>query len=225
MNRSLTRRVIRAWDRTPRSAHPYTHLVAVELTFPEHTFADAPDFWSPGPGFAELLPGSWLCDNGDGTWTGVVAGVGPKELPGADGGPWAEEEVWTVTSADRDVFAHLDDKPHRITWTLGRADVEILREPYAAHPQAAVDDYWHEFYRRFGFRPDRHPDGRYTLTLACAPNSRQGTTRRLTLACGWLMRELGARASVCHVTDPGAREYITPPPVALADTVACRATR
>ncbi|GAA3087520.1 hypothetical protein GCM10020000_87950 [Streptomyces olivoverticillatus] len=198
--------------------------MVAELIFPERTFADAPAPWSPGPGFAELLPGSWLRDNADGTWTGAVAGVGPKELPAADGGPWTEEEVWTVTAADRDVFAHLDNKPHRITWALGRADVEITREPYAAHPQAAVDEYWHVFYRRFGFRPDRRADGRYALTLACAPNSRQGTTRRLTLACSWLMKALGARAVVRRVTDPSAREYITPLPVTLADTIACRAS-
>ncbi|MFH0246410.1 hypothetical protein ACGRHY_29215 [Streptomyces sp. HK10] len=218
MNRSLTRNILRAAYRTPVSDHPFRHLVQVEHVFPTEVFADAPRPWSPGEDFTEVMSGTWLRSNDDGTRTAVVAGVGPKQLPAADGGPWTEEEVWTVTSADPEVFAWLDDKPHRVTWALGRPDVEIAREPYATHPQATVDAYWDAFWRRHWFTPDRRPDGHYGLTLACAPNygAWEWGPRPLATVSGRIMAALGGRAVVRNVTLTGdAPHWRSPKPVSL----------
>ncbi|MFF4205518.1 hypothetical protein ACFYZ8_33270 [Streptomyces sp. NPDC001668] len=211
MNRSLTRQILRAARQTPDSAEPFRHLVEVDLFFGEAAFADAPEPWSPGAGFVEVMGGAWLRGNADGTQTAVVAGVGPKELPAADGGPWTEEEVWTVTSADPDVFAYLDDKPHRVTWAFGRLDVEIVREPYATHPQAAVDAYWEKFYRKWWFLPELREDGRHSVTLGCAPNdSWEHGPWPLARACGRLMSALGGRATVRRTVNPDAHRSVVP---------------
>ncbi|MFE1190215.1 hypothetical protein [[Kitasatospora] papulosa] len=216
MNRSLTLNIFRAARRTAVSTSPFTHLVEVEHVFPAGAFADAPAPWTPGEDFAVVTGGVWLRKNADGTQTAVVAGVGPKELPAADGGKWTEEEIWTVTSADPDVFAWLDDKAHRVTWALGREDVEITREPYAGHPVEAHDDYWHAFQLHHGFTPTLRTDGRYALTLACAPNgSWWNGPWPLADASSRVMDTLGGRARVRTVTNPGARTTITPAPVAL----------
>ncbi|MFD7556476.1 hypothetical protein ACFV9E_18300 [Streptomyces sp. NPDC059835] len=211
MNRSLTRNIIGAARRTPDSAEPFTHLVEVEHVFPDSAFADAPARWTPGADFTEVAGGAWLRENADGTRTAVVTGVGPKQLPAADGGTWTKEEVWTVTSADPDVFAHLDDKPHRITWALGREDVEIVREPYEGHPAEAWEEYWYAFQLRHRFTPARRTDGRYTLTLACAPN---GTWWEgpwpLLHACNQVLKALGGRAVVRCVTVNDASPTATP---------------
>ncbi|MEW2434228.1 hypothetical protein AB0952_08605 [Streptomyces caniferus] len=215
MNRSLTRNIIRAARRTPDSDQGFRHLVQVEHTFPGDTFTDAPAPWSPGEGFTEVAGGAWLRRNSDGTQTAVVTDVGPKQLPAADGGVWTEEEVWTVTSADSEVFAWLDDKPHRVTWALGRADVEIVREPFTGHPHETEAHYWHEFYTRHWFMPELRTDGRYGLTLACAPNdSWELGPRPLADACGRLMAAFGGRAVVRNVVADDA-DWRTPAPVSL----------
>ncbi|MER5988076.1 hypothetical protein [Streptomyces sp. NPDC001787] len=215
MNRSLTRNILRSAHQAPSSTSPFAHLVEVEHTFPAGAFADAPAPWTPGDDFTEVTGGAWLRENADGTQTAVVTGVGPKELPAADGGKWTEEEIWTVTSADPSVFAWLDDKAHRITWALGREDVEITREPYAGHPAEAYGDYWHEFQLRHSFTPAPRADGRYTLTLACAPNSSWWNGPwPLTDASSRVMDTFGGHARVRTVTGPDARTTI-PAPVTL----------
>lgn len=205
MNRSLTRSIISAARRTPDSTEPFTHLVEVEHAFPASAFTDAPARWTPGEDFAEVAGGAWLRQNADGTRTAVVTGVGPKELPAADGGEWTEEEVWTVTSADPDVFAYLDDKPHRVTWALGREGVEIVREPYEGHPAQAWEEYWYSFDLKHRFAPVPHGDGRYTLTLACAPNSSWWYGPwPLAAASNRLLKAHGGRATVRTATAVGA---------------------
>ncbi|GLF99940.1 hypothetical protein [Streptomyces yaizuensis] len=209
MNRSLTRNIISAARRTPDSTEPFTHLVEVEHLFPATAFADAPARWTPGEGFTEVAGGAWLRVNADGTRTAVVTGVGPKELPAADDGTWTGEEVWTVTSADPGVFTWLGDKPHRITRALGREDAEIVREPYEGHPAEAGETYWYSFGLKHGFTPVQRADGRYSLTLACAPNaSWWNGPWRLVSASGRILKAHGGRAVVRTVT--GAHLSATP---------------
>ncbi|MEV1040542.1 hypothetical protein AB0J01_28410 [Streptomyces sp. NPDC050204] len=214
MNRSLTRSILRAARQAPADTSPFTHLVEVEHVFPAGAFTDAPVPWTPGDGFTAVTRGAWLRENADGTQTAVVAGVGPKKLPAADGGKWTEEEVWTVTSADPGVFAWLDDKAHRITWALGREDAEITREPYAGHPAEAYDKYWYAFQLRHRFTPALRADGRYALTLACAPNSSWWNGPwPLADASSRVMNSFGGRAHVRTVTGPNTRTAIVPAPV------------
>ncbi|MEV7891582.1 hypothetical protein ACWD3I_25085 [Streptomyces sp. NPDC002817] len=216
MNRSLTRNILRMARGVPTSEAPFAHLVEVEHVFSREAFADAPAPWSPGDDFAEVTGGAWLRDNGDRTQTAVVTDIGPRQLPAADGGKWTDEEVWTVTTADADVFAWLDDKPHRVTWALGRPDVTIEREPYAGHPHEAVADYWNRFYLRHWFTPESRADGRYGLTLACAPNdSWHSGPWRLADASSRLLKSLGGRASVRTVHVPGASDQRVPHSVSL----------
>ncbi|TLQ39183.1 hypothetical protein [Streptomyces marianii] len=198
MNRSLTRAVQQAVRLVPHGDDPFTHLVEVEHLFPSYAFSDAPARWTPGEGFTEVMGGAWIRDNADGTQTAVVTGVGPKQLPAADGGTWTEEEIWTVTSADPAVFAWLDDKPDRITWALGREDVEIVREPYQGHPAEAWETYWYRFSLENRFVPERRADGRYTLTLACAPNDGWDGFGPLSLAdaSSRVLATFGGRATV-----------------------------
>jgi hypothetical protein len=168
VKRSLRRKIERAVNETwnPRREHPRGEVTVV-VSFPETAFPDAPQ-WHPGPGF-ETTAGSgaeyaWLRDNGDGTLTVVVAGVGPKERPAADGGPWTEPEVWTATAPVDCSFmdsAAMWDKPHRITWLLDEPEAVIRREPYAGHPAAAMHDYWEAFRQKWGFVPGRMNRGRY----------------------------------------------------------------
>ncbi|MGW1976698.1 hypothetical protein [Streptomyces sp. NPDC001889] len=210
MTRSLTRNIIRAARRTPDSSQKFTHLVEVQIIFPLATFADAPTPWSPGPDFTELAGGSWLRDNRDGTQTAVVTGVGPKQLPAADGGVWTDTEVWTVTASDPNIFAHLHDKPHRITRALGRPGAQITREPQTGHPADAAEDYWLDVYMTHNFLPSKRPDGRYALTLACAPNaSWEYGPWPLADACKRFMSWPGVRAVVRNVTDtnPGTNTH------------------
>ncbi|MFF7250499.1 hypothetical protein ACFZBU_42290 [Embleya sp. NPDC008237] len=201
MKRSLDRHLIRAIGQTRRDDHPFTHGIHARVTFPDKTFADAPAPWHPGPGFDEQTNGSWLRDNGDGTLTGVVCGIGPKEMPSHDGGPWTKEEVWTMTSPNPDHFAYLDDKPHRLTWHVGNPDVTVVREPYPGHPFALHALYWDTFKDRYGFTPQRCPadhGGNYHTDLICAPetwNERHDASDIRT-AVLWLSRELDARARI-----------------------------
>ncbi|MGW7463717.1 hypothetical protein ACWGJT_03190 [Streptomyces xantholiticus] len=221
MNRSLTRNILRAAHRTPRSDQRFAHLVEVDITFAAGAFTDAPAPWSPGEGFREVAGAAWIGGNADGTQTAVVAGVGPKELPAAGGGVWTDEEVWTVTSVDTAVFAWLDDKPDRVTWALGREDVEIERLPYSAHPHKVVADYWHEFYMEHGFIPERLAGGMYGLTLACAPNhSWEYGPRPLADACRRVVAAFGGRAAVRAVTREEVPEWRTPAPVSLMRNLA-----
>lgn len=168
MKRSLRRKIETACNQTwnPRRDN-LRGQVTVVVSFPENALPDAPQ-WCPGPGF-EATAGAggeyaWLRDNLNGTSTAVVAGVGPKERPAADGGPWTEPEVWTATAPTGSNFmasGALWDKPHRITWLLDEPEAVIHREPYAGHPAAAMHDYWETFTQRWGFVPGRMDRGRY----------------------------------------------------------------
>ncbi|MFE2640230.1 hypothetical protein ACFXKF_36700 [Streptomyces scopuliridis] len=156
MQRSLRRHIERAVNKSwnADSTAYGVGMAGVLLLFPDDAFADAPT-WHPGPGFENCLSYSWLRSNGDGTATAVVAGVGPKERPGRDGGEWTEEEVWTVTADEETLLnvSSLWDKPHRITWMLDEAGAQIHREAYATHPVAAVETYWENFEKTWGFQP------------------------------------------------------------------------
>lgn len=165
VKRSLRRHIEAAIN---ESWNPHRHnsrgQVAVVLSFPETAFPDAPQ-WSPGPDFyATAGEYAWRRDNSDGTSTVAVAGVGPKERPAADGGPWTEPEVWTATAPSDGPFMDsgaMWDKPHRVTWLLDEPEAVIHREPYAGHPSAAVDDYWEAFEEKWGFVPRRMYRGEY----------------------------------------------------------------
>lgn len=213
MNRSLTRQILRAAARTPRNGEqPFRHLVEVEHVFPAGCFADAPAPWTPGSDFTEQANGAWLRDNSDGTQTGV----GPKRLPAADGGTWTEEEVWTVTTADSEVFAWLDDKAHRVTWALGRPEVEIARTSYSGHPHEAYADYWHEFQMEHGFTPAVRADGRYVLTLACSVSHTDDDwygPSALARAVARLLAEFGGRSKVRTATLDESSRWPAPAPV------------
>ncbi|MFI7089495.1 hypothetical protein ACIBUR_38655 [Streptomyces anulatus] len=223
MNRSLTRQILRAAARTPQDGErPFRHVVEVEHVFPPGSFADAPAPWTPGSDFTEQANGAWLRDNGDGTQTAVVTGVGPKQLPAADGGTWVEEEVWTVTTADSEVFAWLDDKAHRVTWALGRPDVEIARTSYSGHPHEGHADYWHEFQMEHGFTPALRPDGRYVLTLACSvshTNDDRYGPSALVRAVARLLSRFGGRASVRTATSDDFGRRSAPAPVRAMGSV------
>ncbi|MGW1007466.1 hypothetical protein ACWDBD_44115 [Streptomyces sp. NPDC001118] len=178
MKRSLRRNIERAVNQS--WVGPDAHRsgwAGVLLLFPDDAFADAPT-WHPGPGFENCLAYSWLRSNGDGTATAVVAGVGPKEMPAYDGGVWTEEEVWTVTADEERLLevSSLWDKPHRITWMFYEEGAQIHREPYATHPIAAVESYWENFEKVWGFQPftleyGRNPlgEGRHWLLLTAEP--------------------------------------------------------
>ncbi|MFG2847451.1 hypothetical protein ACGF12_30425 [Kitasatospora sp. NPDC048296] len=174
MKRSLRRHVQHAVRRTwnPRSFKYGNGAAAALVVFPRGAFADAPT-WHPGQGFTSCLEGSWLRSNADGTATAVVTGVGPKERPAHDGGPWTEPEVWTVTAGKELLLSisSLWDKPHRISWMADEPGAAISREPYATHPQAAVEAYWEAFEHQWGFTPTSVPgtaERRYLL-LSCKP--------------------------------------------------------
>lgn len=201
MKRSLVRHLVRAVGQTRREDHPFAHGVHAHVTFPNSAFADAPAPWHPGEGFVEQMGGSWLRANTDGTFTGVVCGVGPKEMPAHDGGLWTAEEVWTMTSPYADHFAYLDDKPHRITWHVDHPRVAVVREPYDGHPYAAYEEYWQGFKDRYGFIPHRRPakqGGGYYTDLICAPETWDDwfDASDVRAAVLWLAGELGARARI-----------------------------
>lgn len=159
MKRSLRRRIERtinlSWTGADRGDRG---TVGVALIFPHDAFADAPT-WTPGPGFRALnnegvTNTAFVCDNGDGTETVVVGGIGPAERPALDGGPWTEEEVWTVTAPVDDFDGcGLGNNTQGITWMLDRPRAVIHRERYATHPLAAVDAYWENFKDAWGFLP------------------------------------------------------------------------
>jgi hypothetical protein len=226
VKRSLRRHIEAAINRSWNSDRDPSGQVTVVLSFPENAFPDAP-IWSPGPDFEMTAEEcAWLRDNHDGTSTAVVCGVGPKELPAADGGRWTVPEVWTVTAPS---YSHqftsgdLWDKPHRITWLLREPGAIIHREPYAGHPSQAVDDYWTAFYDRWGFVPGRMTWGRFPyadrrrwVALYCRPGwaNRPGE-RRLLEAAVLLARTFGATARVYSAV-PGSKTGATRGPIPSA---------
>jgi hypothetical protein len=184
MKRSLRRRIERAinlsWTATDRSDRG---TVGVALIFPNDAFADAPT-WTPGPGFRALnnegvANTAFVCDNGDGTQTVVVPGL-IAEGPAMDGGPWTEDEVWTVTAPVEDFDGcGLGNSAHGITMMRDRPRAIIHREQYATHPLAAVDEYWENFKRTWGFVPTGERrcyggwpfgEGREWAYLVCRPD-------------------------------------------------------
>ncbi|MEV8336766.1 hypothetical protein [Streptomyces niveus] len=182
MKRSLRRRIIRSINRTwSADAHYGRGMVGLAILFPADAFADAPT-WRPGPGFRALNNESVHCDsfvrdNGDGTQTVVVAGL-QAEGPAMDGGPWTEDEVWTVTAPVKD-FDHcgLGNAPHGLTEMSRVPGADIRREAYATHPVAAVEAFWVAFEQRWGFVPrsehGRHgwpfADGQTWVSFICNP--------------------------------------------------------
>ncbi|WP_327378734.1 hypothetical protein OG393_32990 (plasmid) [Streptomyces sp. NBC_01216] len=213
MKRSLRRHIEAAINQTwnPRR-FDRRGRVTVVLSFPEAAFSDAPQ-WSPGSGFtATAGEYAWLRDNGDGTSTAVVAGVGPKELPGADGGEWTEPEVWTATAPNDSLFMDsgaMWDKPHRITWLLGEPGATITREPYQGHPAAAVHAYWDNFHEQWGFVPGRMHRGEFPFAdrrrfavLHTEPDfGSLPDEAQLLETAHTLMRSFGAKARV-YAYDP-----------------------
>ncbi|MFS0691704.1 hypothetical protein [Streptomyces nitrosporeus] len=184
MKRSLRRRIERtinqSWKTTDRSDRG---TVGVALIFPPNAFADAPT-WTPGPGFRALnnegaTNTAFVRDNGDGTETVVVGGIGPAQRPGMDGGPWTEEEVWTVTAPVDDFDGcGLGNNTQGITWMLDRPRAVIHRERYATHPLATVEAYWENFKEVWGFLPSGElrwyggwpfGEGREWAYLVCRP--------------------------------------------------------
>ncbi|MCZ0984335.1 hypothetical protein O1L60_47120 [Streptomyces diastatochromogenes] len=159
MKRSLRRRIERtinqSWMTTDRDDRG---TVGVALIFPPDAFADAPT-WTPGPDFRALnnegaTNTAFVRDNGDGTETVVVGGIGPAQRPGMDGGPWTEEEVWTVTAPVDDFDGcGLGNNTQGITWMLDRPRAVIHRERYATHPLATVEAYWENFKEVWGSCP------------------------------------------------------------------------
>ncbi|MFE3631553.1 hypothetical protein [Streptomyces goshikiensis] len=152
--RHLDKAILQSWD---AAGDRDRGSVGVALLFPEDAFADAPT-WTPGPGFRALNNESpnndaFVRDNGDGTQTVVVAGV-RAEGPGRDGGPWTEDEVWTVTAPVDDFDGcGLGNNPMGITFMRSRPNAVIEREPYEGHPLAAIYAYWDAFKERWGFYP------------------------------------------------------------------------
>ncbi|MCG7522886.1 hypothetical protein MHW47_00250 [Streptomyces sp. OfavH-34-F] len=221
MKRSMRRHIEAAINQTwnPRRSERRGQ-VAVVLSFPEDAFAGAPR-WSPGPDFTPTAGEyAWLRDNGDGTSTAVVAGVGPKELPGLDGGEWADPEVWTATAPNDSIFMDsgaMWDKPHRITWLLREPRAVVHRELYSTHPSADVHAYWETFEERWGFFPGRMHRGEFPFAdrrrfvvlhtepgVAALPSEVQLLDVAVTL-----MRTFGARARA-YAYDPQRRNTRDP---------------
>lgn len=177
------------------------------VSFPEGAFADVPE-WSPGEGFAVTVEDvAWRRDNGDGTVTAVVAGVGPAGPPALEGGRWAEPEVWTVTAPAASPYVGgvtMWDKPHKVMGLLGAPGAVVRREPYAGHPVEDVHRYWEAFERRWGFVPRRMRQGlvpfgdrRRWVALETEPGHPYLPSERDLLECTVrLAREYGARARV-----------------------------
>jgi hypothetical protein len=158
VKRSLRRHIESAVNRTWTTGHRFDRgTVGVALLFPRDAFAGAPT-WTPGPGFHALnndgpTNTTFLRDNGDGTQTVVVPGL-HAEGASKDGGPWTEDEVWTVTAPVDDFDGcGLGNAAHGITAMRQVPGAVVVREDYATHPLAAVDAYWREFERAWGFVP------------------------------------------------------------------------
>ncbi|WP_331759514.1 hypothetical protein [Streptomyces anulatus] len=182
LRRQIERKIYQTWtskDRMDRGT------VGVALLFPKDAFADAPT-WTPGPGFGALNNESvsnsaFIRDNGDGTETIVVGGIGPAQRPGRDGGVWTEEEVWTVT-APVEAFdgCGVGNSVQGITSMMDEPDAVIHREPYAGHPLEALETYWENFEKAWGFQPEGElrfeggwpfGEGREWAYLVCHPGS------------------------------------------------------
>lgn len=221
MKRSLRRHIEAAVNQTwnPRRSDRRGQ-VAVVLSFPGDAFPDAPR-WSPGPDFTPTADEyAWLRDNGDGTSTAVVAEVGPKELPGLDGGEWTDPEVWTATAPNDNIFmasGAMWDKPHRITWLLDEPSAVVDRELYSTHPSADVHAYWEDFEERWGFFPRRihrgefpFADRRRFVVLHAEPGCAYlpNEVQLLDIAV-MLMRTFGAKARA-YAYDPQRRNTRDP---------------
>ncbi|MEV8336486.1 hypothetical protein [Streptomyces niveus] len=158
MKRSLRRRIERRINQSWTTGFRYDRgTLGLVLIFPEEAFAEAPR-WTPGPGFRALnndgiTNTAFIRDNGDGTQTVVVPDI-QAEGPATDGGPLPDTEVWTVTAPVDDFDGTgLGNSVHGITFMRHVPNAVIKRERYTTHPLAAVEAYWHEFERTWGFLP------------------------------------------------------------------------
>ncbi|MFJ4741267.1 hypothetical protein [Streptomyces sp. NPDC088775] len=160
MRRSLRRQIERRINQTWAAQNCMERgTVGVALIFPKDAFADAPA-WTPGPGFRALSNESisnsaFIRDNGDGTETVVVGGIGPAQRPGRDGGVWTEEEVWTVTApTEAYEYSGIGNNTQGITSMLDQPEAVIHREPYEGHPLETLENYWENFANAWGFMPE-----------------------------------------------------------------------
>ncbi|MFI0742440.1 hypothetical protein ACH4PU_30840 [Streptomyces sp. NPDC021100] len=205
MQRSLTRRLLRAYDRLPVSDDPCAHLIAITIAW--RTAPEAA--WTPGPGF--IRSGRfWARDNGDGTHTGVIAGFRPTggdmDIPAWDGrpGPWSDDEVWTLTTPrPEDLDNELNAKAYRVLPFAFAEDVTLTREPYTGHPAEAADDYRRHFAGRYGVSPQAlAPTGTgYRLALSYRPNlAGHPVPAELARGLSRFAREAGATIRVRRTT-------------------------
>ncbi|WP_347730529.1 hypothetical protein [Streptomyces sp. CAU 1734] len=195
----------------PFSLNPNAHVVVVTLKWA----AEPVNCWTPGPGF--IRSGRyWDRDNGDGTRTGVIAGFRPgpghPPVPAWDGsrGPWADDEVWTITTpraADLDDL--LNSKPYRAIPLASVTDVLVTREPYSGHPAAAAAAYREEVAKSYGFSEQgiTVDDCGYRVVLIYRPNLPSRThpvsmARTLAGIAGELGARVSIRASADHTSSP-----------------------
>ncbi|MFI5749035.1 hypothetical protein ACIBBE_24585 [Streptomyces sp. NPDC051644] len=211
MKRSLRSHIESNINKTWSKKGRYNNgIVGLALLFPVDAFADAPT-WTPGPDFRALNGASpcntaFVRDNGDGTQTVVVAGL-TAQLPSMTGGTWTEDEVWTVTAPVDDFDGcGLGSSAYGITamWHVPGAVIE--RELYATHPAAAVDAYWEEFQKTYGFLPEGEHrgaggwpfgKGQAWTYLICYPDGRAGEDEVTLLETAVaLARKFDAKARV-----------------------------
>lgn len=114
MNRSLTRRALRAYDATAN--RPAGAEIDVAVVFPHYAFTPWPDHWSPGAGFRPFAPGCWLRSTGPRLRDGVLI-AGPLPVWDENAGDYREHgETWTVNVTDDGYpnVATIIDKKHRV---------------------------------------------------------------------------------------------------------------
>ncbi|WP_331727512.1 hypothetical protein OG871_40620 (plasmid) [Kitasatospora sp. NBC_00374] len=192
LQKSIQSAVLRTWD--PTGSDPDAGAVAVRITFPADTFRQAPS-WSPGADFEACRAGqAWIRRTPEAT-TMVVAGVQlPLRVAGSPGGP----EVWTATGPpDAEAPEFLWEEPARITELRRAPGTRVDRAPLAGHPAAAAAARWAEFEEEWGFRPERKPDGRWSLLLLCLPAApTRPNERELVDAAALVARRFGGTAEV-----------------------------
>lgn len=181
MNRSLTRRAVRAYDATVNRRGGAELNVAV--VFPDGAFDPLPEHWSPGEGFRPFGWGLWLRPGpqiGGGT---VVAGP----IPAWDHktGARRADETWTVEIIPDGwpSIGTIIDKMHRIRSAADTdSEATVIRvEPSADAPAGQLAD---RLQAAHGFVPEMdgwlwpgHPyRGRAFLALEWAENSGSGLT-------------------------------------------------